>query len=134
VLVGTGVADLDAEARQLLVEEALGPAVDPARGDEVIAGAEHGDVGERGRRHAAGDEDRVFRLLERGVLLRDRDLSRGVAVAGVEDRLVGADGIDEGGALDEGRSDRRPVGPAVEDSVDRGGGASQPAAHRRVTG
>ena len=122
-LVRAHVRDVDAEPAQLLVEELPGAAVDPAAAEQVIAGAKHGQVGEGGGAHAAGEEDRVLGALEQGVLPGQLDLGRVVAVAAVDDVFVAADRTHEGAALLERRRDGGPVRPPAGDAVDgRGGG------------
>ncbi len=112
-LVGLDVADLDAEARELLVEEAAGPAVDPRARQQVVAGAEDGEVGQRGRRHPAGEEDGGLRPFHRRILLRQAHLVGVVAVPRVHDLFVGPDRIGERAALVDRSHYRRPIRPPV---------------------
>jgi len=98
-LVGIDVGHLDPEAGQLFIEQVLGSAIDPAAGDQVVARAEHGKVGQRCGAHTTGQENRFFRSLQKRVLLGQRNLVGVVAVAAVKHLLFAADRIDEGAAL-----------------------------------
>ncbi len=75
--------DLDAEARQGVLQQVVGAAVERGGGDDVVAGL--GDVEDRERlgRLAGGDEQRPDATLERGDALLD-DVGRGVHQAGVD--------------------------------------------------
>src|SRR4051794_27420516 len=116
------VGDLDTEAGELLIEQMLRPAVDPAAGDQVVAGTQHGEMGQRGGAHTAGDEDRVVCSLEQGVFAGQRQLIGIVAVPAVEHFVFVAHRIDEGAALLYCGCNRRPIRPPVRNAVDCCGG------------
>src|SRR5204863_3267084 len=120
--------DVDAELAEFFAEQPVHAAVDPLARQQVIARPQHGEMRERDRAHAAGDEQRRLRALEQRELFADVELVRVVAVAGVEDFGTRADRICEGGALVERGSDGRPVGARLGIAVNGAGVQSQSAA------
>ncbi|OEI69485.1 hypothetical protein Cus16_0091 [Curtobacterium sp. ER1/6] len=87
-LVGDEV-DLDAEAREVLQEQALGALVDAPGAHHVVAGLEQPEQRDRHRGLAAADEDRLGAPLQQGDAALDVGVRR-VAEPGVRVAVVGA--------------------------------------------
>jgi len=116
-LRGIHVGHLDTKPSQLFIEQGPGAAVYPGTGNEVVAGAQYRQMGQRGGPHSTGHENRRLGALEKGVLCGDGQLIGIVPVTGITDFLVGTDRVGERGALVYGRTYRVPVGGTVRQSV-----------------
>ena len=113
-VVGVDKLDLDAQARQRVVEEIVGAAVERSGGDDLVAGSGKGDDGERLRRLARGGGEGCRAAFEsRDALLKD--VGGGVHDAGVDvaellerEETAGVVGILEevGGGLVDGHGTR----------------------------
>ncbi len=116
--------DVDAQLPELFAEQPEHAAINPFACEQVIAGTQHRQVCERGRAHAARQEQRRLRALEQCQLLPDVYLVGIVAVPRVEDFGARADGIGECGALVERGGDCGPVGTRLGVAVNGAGGQS----------
>ena len=82
-VVGVDEADLDAEARQGVVEEVVGAAVERGGGDDLVAGRGEGGDGEGFGGLAGGGGERRRAAFERGDALLEH-VGGGVHDAGVD--------------------------------------------------
>ncbi len=114
--------DVDLELAELLRKQPPGPAINPFAGEEVITGAQHGEMRQRRGPHAAREEDRSVGTLEGGHLGGERELVRVVAVPRVQHLVAGTDGMVEGAALIDRCGHRSAIRLALRHAMDRLGG------------
>ena len=98
-LRGIHERDVDPELAEFFAKQPVHAAIDPFAREQMIAGAQHREVRERGGRHAAGEKERRVGAFDQRQPAADVDLIGVVAITAVQDFGGGSDGIGEGGAL-----------------------------------